>query len=27
VNAISESNYDAGYNALIAHTDLLYNRP
>jgi hypothetical protein len=27
VNAISEGNYEAGYQALIAHTDLLYNRP
>lgn len=27
VNAISEGNYEAGYDALIAHTDLLYNRP
>ncbi len=27
VNAISEGNYEAGYKALIAHTDLLYNRP
>jgi DNA-binding FadR family transcriptional regulator len=27
VNAISEGNYETGYQALIAHTDLLYNRP
>lgn len=27
VNAISEGKYEEGYKALIAHTDLLYNRP
>jgi DNA-binding FadR family transcriptional regulator len=27
VNAISEGNHEAGHKALIAHTDLLYNRP
>jgi DNA-binding FadR family transcriptional regulator len=27
VNAICEVNFEAGYKALIAHTDLLYNRP
>jgi DNA-binding FadR family transcriptional regulator len=27
VNAISEDNYEEGYKALIAHTDLLYHRP
>ncbi|MDX1378024.1 MAG: FCD domain-containing protein [Anaerolineales bacterium] len=27
VNAICEGNYEAGFEALNAHTDLLYNRP
>lgn len=27
VNAINEGNYEDGYKALIAHTDLLYQRP
>ncbi|HEY5730342.1 MAG TPA: FCD domain-containing protein [Anaerolineales bacterium] len=27
VDAICNSNYEEGYNALIAHTDLLYHRP
>jgi len=27
VNAISEENYEEGYQALIAHTDLMYHRP
>jgi len=27
VNAIYEGNYEEGYKALIAHTDLLYHRP
>ena len=27
VGAICNGNYDEGYNALIAHTDLLYQRP
>lgn len=27
VKAISEGNYEDGYKALIAHTDLLYHRP
>jgi DNA-binding FadR family transcriptional regulator len=27
VESISNGNYKAGYDALVAHTDLLYNRP
>jgi len=27
VDAICEGNYQEGYNALTAHTDLLYHRP
>lgn len=27
VESINHGNYEAGYNALVAHTDLLYHRP